>query len=277
MSYKYDSELVIANRFSDASSAAKAQLWETYDRLRDLTVSGSGTGSGFESAGNLLYNMASLLAPSAFATVFGASETMNIPGTSYYSKTGTTSAYGVENYFNHAGFPNGAASISSIYGLATGGASAVFGGWGSSMSGTSTSGVATGYASNVAGLTDIASAAAYGIGSGSGLGKISSNVVMPVASCISGFGGVLTAISPYLGVYGAGTTVLGNLMQGTSSAALAAYQNITGNITANADTILQTKVRNIETVCKMLDTQGDIVKKMIKEGIESNKNALQNM
>ncbi|MBR1460955.1 hypothetical protein IJ596_04915, partial [bacterium] len=61
------------------------------------------------------------------------------------------------------------------------------------------------------------------------------------------------------------------------SAALAAYQNISGNITANADTILSTKVRNIETVCKMLDTQGDIVKKMLKESIESNKNALQNL
>ncbi len=46
MSYKNDSNLVIANRFGDASSAAKAQLWETYDRLRDLTVSGSGTGTG---------------------------------------------------------------------------------------------------------------------------------------------------------------------------------------------------------------------------------------
>jgi hypothetical protein len=51
MSYKYDSELVIANRFSSASSDAKAILWETYDSLRDLTVSGSGTGSGFETAG----------------------------------------------------------------------------------------------------------------------------------------------------------------------------------------------------------------------------------
>ena len=275
MAYKNDSELVIANRFSDASSAAKAQLWETYDRLRDLTVSGSGTGTGFEAAGNLLYNMASLLAPSAFATVFGASETMNIPGTSYYSKTGTNSAYGVDNYFNHAGFPNGAASISSIYGLATGGASSILGGWGSS--GYSTSGCATGYASNVAGLTDISNVAMYGLGTSSGLGRISSNVVIPFASTISGFGGILTAISPYLGVYGAGTTVLGNLMQGTSSAALAAYQNITGNIVSSADSILQTKVRNIETVCKMLDTQGDIVKKMIKEGIESNKNALQNM
>ena len=87
MSYKNDSNLVIANRFSDASGNAKAQMWETYDRLRDLTVSGSGTGTGFESAGGFLYNLASLLAPSAFATVFGSSETMNIAGTSYYSGT----------------------------------------------------------------------------------------------------------------------------------------------------------------------------------------------
>ena len=275
MSYKNDSELVIANRFSSASSDAKALLWETYDRLRDLTVSGSGTGSGFESAGNLLYNMASLFAPSSFATVFGGSETMNVPGTSYYSKTNTGSAYGVDSLYNYSGFPSGAASVSSVYGLATGGAAKIFNGWGSS--GYSTSGTPTGYASSVAAIGDISSAAAYGIGTGSGLGKISSNVVMPIASTISGFGGVLTAISPYLGVYGAGTTVLGNLMQGTTSAALAAYQNITGNITASADTILSTKVRNIETVCKMLDTQGDIVKKMLKESIESNKNALQNL
>ena len=229
MSYKNDSNLVIANRFGDASGAAKAQMWETYDRLRDLTVSGSGTGTGFESAGGLLYNLASLLAPSSFATVFGSSETMNIAGTSYYSKANNGTAYG------------------------------------------------TGYASSVSGLADITSAAAYGIGSGSGLGKIASNVVMPFASCISGFGGILTAVSPYLGVYGAGTTVLGNLLQGTSSAALAAYQNVTGNITANADTILSTKVRNIETVCKMLDTQGDVAKKMLKEGIDSDSKAIQNL
>lgn len=275
MSYKNDSELVIANRFSSASSDAKALLWETYDRLRDLTVSGSGTGSGFESAGNLLYNMASLLAPSSFATVFGGSETMNVPGTSYYSKSNSGTAYGVDSLYNYSGFPSGAASINSIYGLATGGAAAIMNGWGSG--GYSNYGTPTGFASNVAGLANISSAAAYGIGTGSGLGKISSNVVMPFASCISGFGGILTAISPYLGVYGAGTTVLGNLMQGTTSAALAAYQNITGNITTNADTILSTKVRNIETVCKMLDAQGDIVKKMLKESMESTKNALQNM
>lgn len=270
MSYKNDSNLVIANRFSDASSNAKAQMWETYDRLRDLTVSGSGTGTGFESAGNLLYNIASLLAPSSFATVFGSSETMNVAGTSYYNKTNGGSAYGVDSLYNYSGFPNGAASINSIYGLATGGASSVLNGWG-------TSGTPTGFASSAAGIVDVSSAAAYGIGTASGMGRISSNIVMPFASTISGFGGILTAISPYLGVYGAGTTVLGNLLQGTSSAALAAYQNISGNITANADVILQTKVRNIETVCKMLDTQGDVAKKMLKEGIDSDSKAIQNM
>ena len=272
MSYKNDSDLVIANRFGDASGKAKAQMWETYDRLRDLTVSGSGTGTGFEAAGGLLYNLASLLAPASFATVFGSSETMNIAGTSYYSKTNTGSSYGVDSLYNYSGFPSGAASINSIYGLSTGGAASILNGWGSTLSG-----VPTGYASNVGGIADITSAAAYGIGTGSGLGKIASNVVMPFASCISGFGGILTAISPYLGVYGAGTTVLGNLMQGTSSAALAAYQNISGNITSSADTILSTKVRNIETVVKMLDTQGDVAKKMLKEGIDSNSKAIQNM
>ena len=124
---------------------------------------------------------------------------MNISGTSYYSKTNTGSSYGVDSLYNYSGFPSGAASIGSIYGLATGGASSILNGWGSP-----TSGRATGYASNVSGLADITSAAAYGIGTGTGLGKITSNIVMPFASCISGFGGILTAISPYLGVYGAG-------------------------------------------------------------------------
>lgn len=272
MSYKNDSNLVIANRFSDASSAAKAQMWETYDRLRDLTVSGSGTGTGFETAGGWLYNVASLLAPSSFATVFGSSESMNISGTSYYSGANPRSSYGTDALYNYSGFPSGAASINRIYGLATGGASSIINGWGSSMAGTP-----TGYASNLGGLADISSVAAYGIGTSSGLGKIPSNIVMPVAGAISGFGGILTAVSPYLGVYGAGTTVLGNLLQGTTSAALAAYQNISGNITANADAILSTKVRNIETVCKMLDTQGDIAKKMLKEGIEGDGKAIQDL
>lgn len=50
-----------------------------------------------------------------------------------------------------------------------------------------------------------------------------------------------------------------------------------GNITNNADVILSTKVRNIETVCKMLDTQGEIVRKMLKEGMDSDSKAIQNL
>ena len=271
MSYKYDSYLVIANKFGSAGSDAKAQLFETYDKLRDLTVSGSGMGTGFESAGGLLYNIASLISPSAFATVLGASETMSIPGTSYYSAMPNGSAYGLNSLYNYSGFPSGAAPIRWGLTGSTTGAAANITGWG-----TSTSGVATGYASNLGGIADIATAAAYGAGGASGFG-IGRNVVLPFASVISGWGGIMQAAAPYLGEYGLPAMVMGNLMQGTSSAALAAYQNITGKITANADVILSNKVRNIETVCKMLDTQGDVVKKMLKESIDSDSKAIQNL
>ncbi len=272
MAYKNDSYLVIANKFGSASSDAKAQLWETYDQLRDLTVSGSGSGAGFEQAGGFLYNLASLMAPSAFATVFGASQNMNIPGTSYASKFNGGSSYGIDSLYNYSGFPGGAAPISwSLGGSATGAAASIVSGWGSE------SGVATGYASGVGGIADIASAAAYGLGTTNGLGYGMKSLVLPVAGVISGWGGIMQAAAPYLGEYGLPAIVMGNLMQGTSSAALAAYQNVTGNITANADTILSNKVRNIETVCKMLDTQGDVVKKMLKESIDSDSKAVQNM
>lgn len=269
MSYKNDSYLVIANKFGSAGSEAKAQLFETYDKLRDLTVSGSGSGTGFESTGGFLYNLASLLAPSSFATVFGASESMSIPGTSYYSNMTSGSAYGINSLYNYSGFPSGAAPVSwGLSGYTTGGAASISG-WG-------TSGAVTGFASNLGGIADVASAAAYGVGGASGFG-IGKSLVLPLASCISGWGGIMQAAAPYLGEYGLPAVVMANLMQGTSSAALAAYQNVTGNITANADTILSNKVRNIETVCKMLDTQGDVVKKMLKESIEGDSKAIQNL
>ncbi len=275
MSYKNDSYLVIANKFGSAGSDAKAQLWETYDKLRDLTVSGSGAGTGFGTTGSFLYRMASLLAPSSYATVFGSSETMNVPGTSYYSSMNGANAYGVNSLYNYSGFPSGAAPISWSDGIYTGGASSIFG-WGTDT-GTSTSGIATGYASGVGGLADIASAAAYGVGAANGYGFAGKNIVLPLASMISGWGGIMQAAAPYLGEYGLPALVMGNLMQGTTSAALSAYQRVTGNITANADTILSNKVRNIETVCKMLDTQGDVVKKMLKESIDGDSKAIQNL
>ena len=174
--------------------------------------------------------------------------------------------------YNYSGFPNGAAPISwGLGGYTTGGASTISG-WGSS-----TSGVVTGGASSVGGIADIANAAAYGLGASNGYGWLGKNVVLPVAGMISGWGGIMQAAAPYLGEWGLPAIVMSNLMQGTSSAALAAYQNVTGNITANADVILSNKVRNIETVCKMLDTQGDVVKKMLKESIDGDSKAIQNL
>lgn len=100
---------------------------------------------------------------------------------------------------------------------------------------------------------------------------------MPTAGTISGIAGVVQAMAPYMGGFGLAATVAGNLLQGTSSAALAAYQNVSGRIVSNADTILSNRVRNIETVVKMLDTQGDIVKKMLKDDLEGDKKQVENM
>ena len=274
MAYKNDGYLVIANRYGSASSDAKSMLYETYDRLRDLTVSGSGSsGTGFEMAGGFLYQLASLFAPSAFMTTLGGTTAMNIPGTSYWSKytggtgglTGTYSSFGVNSLGNYSGFPSGyAASLSSGY--ATGGAAGInnilYG------YGTSSSGSPTGFASGIGSIADIASTAAYGIGTANGYGIGASRILMPVAGMVSGWGGIMTAAAPYLGEFGLPAIVMGNLMQGTSSAALSAYQSVSQNVLSNADTILSQKVANIETVCKMLDTQSDIVRKMLKNDIE---------
>ena len=283
MSYKNDSLLVIANKFGSASSDAKVQLYETYDRLRDLTVSGSASsGTGFELAGGALYKLASLFAPSSFMSTLGGTQSFNIPGTSYWSPitgstaqvNGTTSAFGIGNLGNYSGFPSGAAGL-SLSGFATGGASSITDGL---LSGLGTSGgVVTGGASALGGIADIASATAYGVGTANGYGIGMQNVVMPIAGLISGWGGIMTAAAPYLGEYGLPAIVMGNLMQGTSSAALAAYQNVSANVLSNADTILSNKVRNIETVCKMLDIQGEIVRKMLKEGMDSDSKAIQNL
>ena len=282
MSYKNDSLLVIANKFGSASGDAKAQLYETYDRLRDLTVSGSvGAGAGFESAGGFLYQLASLFAPSAFMTTMGGTTSMNIPGTSYWTpkSSGSTSSFGISNLYNFSGFPNGAAPVSwGLGGKTTGGAAGVSG-VSSLISGigSMTSGTPTGGASSVGGIADVASAVAYGVGKANGYGLGFQNIVMPLAGIVSGWGGIMTAAAPYLGEYGLPAVVMGNLMQGTSSAALSAYQSVSSNILANADTILSNKVRNIETVCKMLDTQGEIVRKMLKESIDSDSKAIQNL
>lgn len=259
MSYRYDSYLVISNKFSSASADAKAQLFETYDKLRDISVSGSSgsTGGGFEAAGGFLNNMATLFAPASFmSSSMSGNSTYNIPGTSYYSSGATSSStYGLESY---SGF---AAPLS---GYATGEAASILNGYGTE----------TGGASSVASL---ANSASYVAGTASGFSGIGQSLLLNSAGLISGFGGIMQSAAPYMGEYGLGAIIVGNIMRGSGSAVLAAAQNAAGKITANADTILSNKVKNIETVCKMLDTQGDVVKKMLKESIDSDSKAIQNL
>ena len=201
----------------------------------------------------------------------GGTQRFNIPGTSYWSQytggtgglTGTYSSFGVNSLGNYSGFPSGYAS--KLSGYTTGGAAGlnnILYGYGSS------SGSPTGFASGIGSIADIASAAAYGVGTANGYGIGASNILMPLAGIVSGWGGIMTAAAPYMGEWGLPAIVMGNLMQGTTSAALSAYQSVSANILSNADTILSQKVANIETVVKMLDTQSDIVRKMLKSDIE---------
>ncbi len=268
MSYKNDSYLVISNKYGGLSSDATAMLFETYDLLRDITVSGSASdGAGFGTAGSFLWKLASMISPSAFMSSMGGGTAINIPGTSYWSPSNSTSslnsAFGIGSLSQYTGF--------------TGGAAPIVQGFGSSLS----EGYVTGGASALTSVSDIAGSAGMnaltytaGLASGFGFGD---SFLLPAAGIVSGFGGILQAMSPYLGSFGLGTTLVGNLLQGVSSAPLAAYQKVTSSILSNADTILQNKVKNIETVVKMLDAQNDVVKKMLKDDIEGMSDKIQNL
>ena len=264
MSYKNDSYLVIANKFGSASSDAKAELFQLYDQIRDISVNGSTySGSGFEGVANWLINASRLIAPSAYAPLYGYS--VNVPGTSYSTAvsggnavySGGTSAFGLSNLSSYKGFSTGYAAD---LGVLTGQAASI---------------TETGYAASM--VDWLPSAAGAVSGMYSGFGGTGTNFVIPLAGFISGVGGIATALSPYMGVYGLGATLAGNIMQGYGSAVLAGYQNISGRILANADTVMTNKVRNIETVAKMLDTQGDIVRKMLKDEIEGDQKQVENI
>ena len=80
MSYKNDSYLVISNKYGGLSGDAKALLFETYDLLRDITVSGSASdGGGFGTAGSFLWKLASMISPSSFMSTMGGGTSINIP------------------------------------------------------------------------------------------------------------------------------------------------------------------------------------------------------
>jgi hypothetical protein len=84
MTYKNDSNLVILNRYGKMNGDNKAELYETYDRIRDLTVSGPTIGAnGLGKIGSFAMNLARSVSGAPFLPTFG-SEAVLIPGTSYY-------------------------------------------------------------------------------------------------------------------------------------------------------------------------------------------------
>jgi hypothetical protein len=318
MSYKNDHLITILNSYDKASSAAKAELYETYDRLRDLTVSGPALGgSGVGKFGSLLMNIARMFGGAPFLPTFG-SEAINIPGTSYYAPiTGGTgivpggqAAFGLAPFSQVTGLTGGGTfggaapvdnssvaplslfSASGIGSMATGelgfsglgdswfpmngtiggvfagGASPVSGAAGPLMGGTIAGG-ASGF-SNAA----TAGGLALGAGAGAGFGR---NWVMPAAGIVSGIGGLLTTLGPFFGPFGIAAAAGGAIMNGMAGAVLASFQHISNRILVNADTILTAKIKNLETTVKQLDAQEDILKKLLKESLDGEKKALDNL
>lgn len=314
MSYKNDSYLVMLNSYDKASSAAKAELFETYDRLRDLTVSGPTLGgSGVGKFGSLLMNVARMFGGAPFLPTFG-SEAINIPGTSYYAPiTGGTAinpggqaAFGLAPLSNVTGITNGGAapvdnssvgplSAFSALGIGSLGAGALgFSGIGHSnfpsdgaiggfLAGGASpingavsplgSGILAGGASGLA-TAATAGGLVTGTAAGAGFGR---NWVMPAAGIVSGIGGLLTTLGPFFGPFGIAAAAGGAVLNGLSGAALSSFQHVSNRILVNADTILSTKVKNLETTVKQLDAQEEVLRKLLKESVDGDRKALENL
>jgi hypothetical protein len=280
VSYKNSSEIVILNKLGKANSEAKADLFETYDQLRDLTVSGPSTaGAGLGTAGSFLFKLAQMLSGSSFAPVLG-NQSINIPGTSYYSPIqpgtgivpGGTAAFGLGPFSQTSGFPRAGSaagfdpvSILSSFGYGRPNApNQAFG----------TTGLPPG--SSIAG-------GAFGLGGvGTGAGLLGAagfgrNWLMPAAGLVSGIGGLLTTLAPAFGKSALASIATGSILSGFGGSLLSSYQHVSNRILVNADTVLTNKVKNIETVVRMLDAQEEIVKKLLKDSLEGDKKALQDL
>jgi hypothetical protein len=326
MSYKNDSYLVIMGSYDKAGDAAKAELFETYDRLRDLTASGPVLGgSGVGKFASLLMNVARMVGAAPFLPTFG-SEAINIPGTSYYAPitggTGTTpggqAGFGLAPFAQTTGFPSGGAApidgssigpLSTFSALGIGSlrsaalgysglgslgfpASSMIGSWSGDMAdnfgGTfaggaaSIDGSALGALSNgyiAGGASGIGAAAtagglAAGTAAGAGFGR---NWVMPAAGIVSGIGGLLTTLGPFFGPFGIAAAAGGAVMNGAAGAVLSSFQHISNRILTNADTTLSAKIKNLETTVKQLDAQGEVLRKLLKESVDGDKKALDNI
>lgn len=284
MSYKYDSMLVLANKYGLASVDAKAEMFEAYDRIRDLSVSGPSLGGagGYGAVGSFLMNLARLVGPTSYLPVLGSSS-INIPGTSYYSPitggTSTTqalSSFGMGDLAKYPGFPGGAAPLSAIGSFGLSSLLGIGNEFGSLSDGFTVGGMPTGGAASVVAANSYVPAVGALTGISASAGKYS-DIVLPVAGTIGGIGGIVGSLAPYFGPFGILAGMTGHLATGYAGAVLNTYQTTTAKIINNADTILSLKVKNIETVVKQLDTQGDIVRKMLKAGIEADSKAIQEM
>jgi hypothetical protein len=280
MAYKNDHEMVIAGKYGKASSDAKAELFETYDRLRDLTVAGpSIAGSGLGSFSSALLNFARIISPSSFIPVLGSSA-VNIPGTSFSSPIsggtavvpGGSAAFGLGSLGRFPSFPNltgKAAPISLGIGIGSMLLGSAFGLGSTSGAGNyAIGGGPTGYAAATAG------GSAAGVAAGAGFGR---GLVMPLAGIVSGLGGLASAIGPFFGPYGVAAMTAGSIASGVGGAILRSYQTVSNRVLSNADVILTNKIKNIETTVKQLDTQSGIIRKMIKESVEGDGKALQEL
>lgn len=292
MSYKNDSRLVTLREYGKASAFAKAELFETYDRLRDLTVSGPTMGSsGLGQFGNVLLNIARIFGAAPFIPTFG-SEAVNVPGTSYYMPltggngvtNGGQAAFGLAPFAQTSGFPTGAAAPigsnwsgqlleSSSYGIGSLAYPTI--GIGASSEPTialskTLDGYIVGGAAPVSAISNGVGAIG-GMGSGAGFGR---NWVMPAAGIASGVGSVLTTLGPFFGPFGLALAAGGSIINGMSGSILVSHQQTSQRILTNADAILTDKIKNLETTVKQLDAQQDIIKKLVKENMDMDKKLL---
>jgi len=299
MSYKNDHLLTISNKYGKASSDAKAMVFETYDKLRDLTVSGPGLGgaTAYGNVGKFLLGLSRLIGPSNYMPIMGSSS-INIPGTSYSSPIsggystipGVQSGFGMRNVGKYPGFPSGGAApftgssaLHTALGIGAMGIPALMslGSMSNPLAGSfSIGGMPTGGASalttTIPGGNSYTPAAGIFSGLTAGSGKFT-DITLPVASVVGGVGGLMSHLAPYFGPSGLVAALAGNLMSGYSGATISTYQHLSGRILTNADTILTMKIKNLETTVKQLDTQSDIIKKMLKNSIEGDSKAVNDL
>ena len=314
MSYKNDSILTIVNRYGKAEGAAKQELYETWDRIRDLAVSGSGLGgSGLGGFSSLLMNIGRTFGSPSFQPILG-SESINIPGTSYYAPIsggtgivpGGQAAFGVAPLSNYTGYPTGGGGAAGILagGAASGfvtstlgrlsnqsingiGAINSFGQLSSAFQGVGDAAfpidgyIGGGAAGSVVGGASVAASSLPGLGTvAAGATGVASglgfgrNWLMPAASTISGIGGLLTTLGPLFGPIGLAGVAAGGVLNGVAGSILSGFQQVNQRVLSNADTVLGEKVRNLEATMKMLGAQSEILKKMLKDSADGDKKAL---